>query len=135
MDTAAAEGKGTAYAWINTAASIEVAKIAWVAAVDRRTREEIVTDQVIHPSTTIFRQTVLFVLAAHRKVRNARHARYTTNEAASTANENFPSRDTNPGPFLQELVVAAVARVVTAQETHTQSTDDVGSGTVSFQVV
>lgn len=75
MDTTGAEGKGTAYAWINTAASIDVAKIAWVAAIDRRTREEMVTDRVIHSLTTIFRQTVLFVLAVHRKVRNARHAR------------------------------------------------------------
>jgi len=57
--------------------------------------------RVVHPETTILRQMVLFVSAAHKKVRKAKHPKQTTNEERRMAIEVLPRRDMSPGRSLR----------------------------------
>src|SRR5690349_13725222 len=95
MDTAAAEGSGTAPFWSRIAASIAVHVPACIVVAHLRTRDVMVIDRAVHPETIMHRQTALFVSAPHKEAKKIKHPILTTNNDISTVIENLPRRDTS----------------------------------------
>jgi hypothetical protein len=74
---------------------MDVHAAACIAVAHLKTRDVMVIDRVVHPESTMLRQTLLFVSAPYKKAKKIKHPRQTTNRAISRAVENLPRRDTS----------------------------------------